>query len=63
LIFLPPYLPDYNPIEYLFSSIKAWLQCHYKEDIDKDAPISFLYRACGSVTANKAYSWFKCAGY
>ncbi|KAF9516447.1 hypothetical protein BS47DRAFT_1292255 [Hydnum rufescens UP504] len=51
LIFLPPYSPNYNPIEYSFSSIKAWLQHHYKEDIDKEAPILFLYQA---------YGWFKC---
>ena len=27
LLFLPPYSPDFNPIEMAFSKIKAWLTC------------------------------------
>jgi transposase len=26
LIYLPPYSPDFNPIEQAFHSIKAWLR-------------------------------------
>ena len=26
LVFLPPYSPDYNPIEELFSSVKAYIR-------------------------------------
>jgi len=26
VLFLPPYSPDFNPIESAFSTIKAWLQ-------------------------------------
>lgn len=26
LIYLPPYSPDFNPIEEAFSAIKAWLR-------------------------------------
>lgn len=28
LIFLPPYSPDYNPIELSFSPLKAWIKRH-----------------------------------
>ncbi|KAF9516614.1 hypothetical protein BS47DRAFT_1292183 [Hydnum rufescens UP504] len=40
LMYLPQYLPDYNPIEQSFLSIKAWLQWNYNEDIHHitDAP-------------------------
>jgi hypothetical protein len=27
-LFLPPYSPDFNPIELAFSAIKAWM-CHH----------------------------------
>jgi DDE superfamily endonuclease len=27
--FLPPYSPDFNPIELSFSVLKAWFQCNY----------------------------------
>lgn len=30
LQFLPPYSPDFNPIEELFSVIKAWLKKHHE---------------------------------
>jgi len=28
LAFLPPYSPDYNPIEESFSGLKAWMRRH-----------------------------------
>ena len=28
LFFLPPYNPDYNPIEFAFSSVKSYLKDH-----------------------------------
>lgn len=30
LKFLPPYLPDYNPIELTFSVLKAWTRQHFE---------------------------------
>ena len=30
LEFLPPYSPDFNPIEELFSVIKAWMKRHHE---------------------------------
>jgi len=29
LTFLPPYSPDFNPIEEAFAELKAWMRKHY----------------------------------
>ena len=29
--FLPPYSPDYSPIELTFGLLKRWMECHWKE--------------------------------
>lgn len=29
--FLPPYSPDYNPIELTFSVLKAWIRRHFRK--------------------------------
>jgi len=68
-IFLPPYSPDYNPIELAFSSIKAYI-CH-KGDIaratmldDDDTDVMpFLNEAVFSVTEDDAKGWFNHSGY
>ena len=31
VIYLPPYSPDYNPIEEFFSVLKTWLKRYYKD--------------------------------
>ncbi|KAF9514896.1 hypothetical protein BS47DRAFT_1294566, partial [Hydnum rufescens UP504] len=63
LLFLPPYSPDFNLIEQLFSCIKAGLHCHYNDELDKASPISFIQCACGTITADKAHGWFRDSGY
>ena len=30
ILYLPPYSPDYNPIEEFFSVLKAWLKRHFE---------------------------------
>ena len=30
LVFLPPYSPDYNPIEAAFKDLKAWIKRNYR---------------------------------
>jgi transposase len=30
LKFLPPYSPDFNPIEAMFKDLKAWIKLNYK---------------------------------
>ena len=58
LIFLPPYSPDYNPIEQAFSSIKAFLHCH-----PHDLPMMSIVRACQNIMPDKAEGYFRVAGY
>ena len=68
-IFLPPYSPDYNPIELAFSSIKAYIHCKgdiaratMLDDDDTDVML-FLNEAVFSVTEDDAKGWFNHSGY
>ncbi|KAF5392338.1 hypothetical protein D9757_001550 [Collybiopsis confluens] len=58
LVYLPPYSPDFNPIEQAFSSIKAFLRRHWQ-----DFSWGILDRACMSITPLKAWGYFRDAGY
>jgi hypothetical protein len=58
LIFLPPYSPDYNPIEQAFSSIKAWIRRNHLGQ-----GIFGIVRALANVTHSKAAGWFGASGY
>ncbi|KDN41834.1 hypothetical protein RSAG8_07205, partial [Rhizoctonia solani AG-8 WAC10335] len=72
-IFLPPYSPDYNPIETAFSTIKASIR--RSGDIarfnmmDQDAPNAeaaieaMFFRHVFSVTTKDAAGWFRKCGY
>lgn len=68
-IFLPPYSPDFNPIELTFSKIKAWIRRNGQavrdamtED-DKIVVYRLLMEAVWSITEEDAYGWFKHCGY
>jgi hypothetical protein len=58
LVFLPPYSPDYNPIEQAFSSIKAFLRRHWM-----DKSLSIIGQACQNITFEKAAGYFRASGY
>ncbi|SJL09547.1 uncharacterized protein ARMOST_12927 [Armillaria ostoyae] len=58
LVFLPPYSPDYNPIEQAFSAIKAFLRRSWD-----DFSLSVIDHACHSITASKAWGFFRSSGY
>jgi transposase len=58
LIFLPPYSPDYNPIEQAFSSVKAWIRRHTME-----RGLLGIVKALQTVTPKKAAGWFRASGY
>ena len=59
--FLPPYSPDLNPIEKMWSKIKAYLR---KE---KARTQEALWQAIGAalktISASDAFNWFKSCGY
>jgi hypothetical protein len=68
--FLPPYSPDFNPIEPGFSAIKAHLRRHgaifraATESPDGKAEVlARLHEAIFSVTREDAEGWFRHCGY
>ena len=67
--FLPPYSPDYNPIELTFSAIKAKIRhdgklFHIAMTDDDDLNVYLLLNeAIWSVTAENAQGWFEHCGY
>ncbi|KAF8837047.1 hypothetical protein BDN67DRAFT_909939, partial [Paxillus ammoniavirescens] len=58
LIYLPPYSPDYNPIEQAFSVIKAYLRRHLT-----DRTLMGIVRACQSIMPVHAEGYFRASGY
>jgi hypothetical protein len=70
LLYLPPYSPDFSPIEEAFSAIKAWIHSNrdyvHGELSGKATCDSYemLWEAVFSaVTIEKAHGWFKDCGY
>ena len=65
LIFLPPYSPDYNPAEELFSYIKHYLKDH--DDLVRNTSTSslkdILNAAFQTVTADFCKAFIKDYGY
>lgn len=61
LLFLPPYSPDFNPIEMAFSKLKAHLRRIGARTLDA------LWRAvgeiCGLFDPDECWNYFKEAGY
>jgi transposase len=61
LIFLPPYSPDFNPIENAFSKLKALMRAK------AERTITALWNAVGSLvdlfTPAECQNYFKAAGY
>lgn len=61
LWFLPPYSPDFNPIEKMWSKVKAHLRATEARCTEE------LYTAVGNalknVTASDARGWFRSCGY
>ncbi|THU79203.1 hypothetical protein K435DRAFT_586323, partial [Dendrothele bispora CBS 962.96] len=58
LVYLPPYSPDFNPIEQAFSAIKSYLRRHLY-----DYSLSIVDHACQTITVSKAWGFFKSSGY
>lgn len=61
LVFLPPYSPDFSPIEEAFSKLKALLRKAAART--RGALLEAIGRAIGAVTARDARGWFAHCGY
>ena len=63
VLFLPPYSPDLNPAEEMFSYIKYYLKDHDEILQIMDDPIPLLKSAFESVTHEKCLGWIMHSGY
>jgi len=61
VLFLPPYSPDLNPIEKMWSKIKALLR--RAEARTRDQLFAAIAAALNKVTAQDARGWFTSCGY
>lgn len=61
LLYLPPYSPDFNPIEEAFAKLKGLLR--RAEARSRDALIEAMGRALEAVTASDARGFFEHRGY
>jgi transposase len=61
LWFLPPYSPDLNPIEKMWSKIKSILRTIKART--KESLINAVAKALNKITANDAKGWFQSCGY
>ena len=59
--FLPPYSPDFNPIEKMWSKVKALLRA--LEARTPAALVRAIGQALAQVTAQDALGWFVSCGY
>ncbi len=70
-VFLPPYSPDFNPIETAFSAIKQYIRRNgdlYRSSMSGGSASSSdvfyqLHEAVYSVSPENAASWFRHCGY
>ncbi len=65
LIFLPPYSPDFNPIEETFSSVKYYLKHHDEvlQCVNNSDAMTILQAAFDNVTKEQCNSWITDCGY
>ena len=61
LLPLPPYSPDFNPIEQCWSKVKEFLRA--AEARTAEALEQAIAHAFASVTATDAHGWFQHCGY
>ena len=59
--YLPPYSPDCNPIEEMFSKVKHTVR--KAEARDHDALVRAVGAALATVTPRDAYGWLRHRGY
>lgn len=57
VMFLPPYSPDFNPIELMFSKLKALVRGQARRTVE--ALLAALWAVLDAITAQEAANWFK----
>jgi transposase len=68
IIYLPPYSPDFNPIEEGFSAMKAWIRRNGK-DVRKalkkpeSAEVKLRHAVFHSMTPENLFGWYHHSGY
>src|SRR2546423_15247271 len=59
VVFLPPYSPDFNPIETAFSTITSLIRRNHVFIVAYNNPIYTLLVACSKKTSQMANSYFE----
>ncbi|KJA21014.1 hypothetical protein HYPSUDRAFT_141492, partial [Hypholoma sublateritium FD-334 SS-4] len=63
LVYLPPYSPDFNPIEQAFHSIKSWLRRHEAQATSREVRPWLIHQATDAITEEMACGWIENCGY
>jgi len=63
LVYLPPYSPDFNPIEQAFHTIKAWLRRHEAQATLPEVQPWLIHQATEIITEEMAIGWIENCGY
>ena len=61
LLYLPPYSPDFNPIDLAFSKLKTWLRTAQART--REALEAVIQNATDWITEHDAKNWFDHCGY
>lgn len=61
LLYLPPYSPDFNPIEQCWAKVKQSLRSAKARTLDVLEPA--ITQALASITPQNAFAWFSHCGY
>ena len=61
VLFLPPYSPDFNPIEKIWSKVKTLLRS--AEARTPEELLAAIGNALAKVTPKDAFNWFILCGY
>lgn len=61
LLFLPPYSPDFNPIEQAFSKVKHWMRCAQKRTLEGAS--DYIGALVSTITAGECQNYFENNGY
>src|SRR5215211_4997058 len=62
VLYLPPYSPDFNPIETAFSAMKSWLK-RYRDFVNHFDPKYLISVALAQTTPEMAKKYFEESGY